>query len=386
MNKEELARLNEQGWAEHPDFRGVKIIERYGFLWRRRRLVHRGDGNCVFLTPEGRCRIHQDFSEPEKPLICRTFPFQLVPLESFAYLTLRRYCPAAAADVGRELDEYIATARELAELRRKPLESIDPPPATGRHRRTWQDTFRVLEAIERLMLDEAYPVVRRLVHAVQFCRLLDMCKLHRVDAERLGPLLEMLETSAVEDAKEVFRQRRPPRRAVAGLFRQAAFEYARMHPKVQPERSWRERLRLIRSTLAFVRGKGRVPQIHPDFPETTFEALERPLGHLSGDVLRPLAKYFEIAAASKHYAVLGRRRWTITESFAALAMAYAAGMWLLRLGCGNREPSSDDVIDAVGAIDRGQGYGPLLGHRHRVRVRTAARLGELTRLVAWYAR
>lgn len=159
-----------------------------------------------------------------------------------------------------------------------------------------------------------------------------------------------------------------------------------MHPKLVTDESWSERLRLFRRAMAFGRGKGRVPQMHDCFAETTFEDLERPLGHLAVEVLRPLNTYFEVAAASKHYALLGRRSWSLVESFRALAMAYPVAMWILRLVCGERSPALEDVIEVVVAIDRGQGYAPLVGRRHRAQINTLARLGELPRLVVWYAR
>lgn len=386
LSDQDVQRLREQGWHEHPDFRDLRIVERRGRVKKGHRLVHRPDGTCVFLTPEGRCRIHQDYGEPAKPLVCRTFPFQLVPLDDFACLTLRRYCPSAAADRGRKLKDYVSTVRKLAE-QRPPQDETDGPPAVTRgHRRSWKDTLRITDAIERLMLDTRYPPVRRLVHGLQFCKLLDLCRLHKLSSERLEPLLGMLEVSAVEEAKGLFQGRRPPSRAAAGLFRQSAFEYVRLHPKFGAEQSWRERFRLMRTALAYARGKGRVPPIHPDFPETTFKALERPLGHLGAEVLAPLGAFFEAATASRHYALPARRKWAVVESFRALAMAFPVAMWLLRLGCGDRPPTVDDVIDVVGTIDRGLSFGSLVGRRHRTRVRVAARLGELTRLVVWYAR
>ena len=70
----------------------------------------------------------------------------------------------------------------------------------------------------------------------------------------------------------------------------------------------------------------------------------------------------------------------------ALALSHAIAMWLVRLSCGPRPPQAEDVCGAVGAIDRGQTYAPLCGRRHRRRVGSLKRLGELPRLVAWYAR
>ncbi len=386
LSDDELRRIRQQGWHQHPEYRGVRIVERDGLLKRRYRLVHRSDGNCVFLAADGRCRIHSDHGEAAKPLPCRLFPLQLVPLEDHAYLTLRRYCPSAAADAGREVKQYLGIVRELAQRHHLAPKGTRPPAVLPRQRRSWKDTLRIAEVIERLMLDNRYPPVRRLAHGLRFCELLEMCRLRKLPSERLGPLLAMLETSAVEETNELFRDRRPPGKAAAGLFRQIAFEYIRLHPKLITQESWSERLRLLGRAIAFGRGKGRVPQVHTSFPETTFKELERPLGHLAVDVLHPLTTYFEAAAASKHYALLGRRKWPLVESFRALATSYPVAMWILRLACGDRPPAVEDVIDVVGAIDRGQGYAPLVGRRHRVRINALARLGELPRLAIWYAR
>lgn len=382
----ELQKIRRQGWDKHPDFRGINVLERDGWLKRRYRLAHRSDGRCVFLTAEGRCRIHQEHGASAKPLLCRMYPLQLVPLEGFAYLTLRRNCPSAAADRGRKLEEHLGEARRLAEEGRMLSGVHRPPPISRGHRGSWQETLRVAEVLERLMLDARYPPVRRLAHGLQFCKLLDACRLGRLGRERLGPLLDMLEGSAIEEGGEPFRNRRPLRATVAVLFRQTVFEYVRLHPRLVTQASWRERMRLIRTALAYARGKGPVPRIHPDFPQATFEALERPLGPLSVEALRPLTTFYEAAAASKHYAVLSRRRWSLTESFRALALTYPVAMWLLRFACGGRSPEVEDVVEVVGAIDRGERYGPLAGRRHRRRVRNISRLGQMPQLLAWYAR
>jgi hypothetical protein len=236
------------------------------------------------------------------------------------------------------------------------------------------------------MLDQRYPPVRRLAHGLQFCRLLDASRLDRLEGDRLISLLAMFETSAVEESGVMFRARKPPERSVAGMFRQVLFEYVRLHPKANAEKSWRSRLRLVRGAAAFARGKGRVPDVDLDFPQTTFEDLQRPLGRLPIEVAGPLYALFEAASASKHYALLERRRWPLVDSFRALALGYPVALCLLRLCCSQREPTRDDAIDVVGAIDRGQTYAPLCGRRHLHRIRGLAQHDGLTRLLAWYAR
>ena len=165
------------------------------------------------------------------------------------------------------------------------------------------------------------------------------------------------------------------------LFRQTALEYLRLHPSFVIQRSWRERWRLIVLAAAFARGRGRLPAIHPCFPPNTFEALEAPLGNLPAAVLRPLEAYFEAAAASKQYALLSRRHWSLVENFRAWPFP-------MPLPCGScgwvapRPLQAEDVCGAVGAIDRGQTYAPLTGRRHRQRIASLHRLHELPRLVA----
>ena len=109
------------------------------------------------------------------------------------------------------------------------------------------------------------------------------------------------------------------------------------------------------------------------------------MGPLSEAVLRPLTSFFDANAASTYYAVSARPGWSVVESFRALALTHPLAMWMLRLVCTGREPQPEDMIDIVVAIDRAQSYALLAGHRHRNRIRSLARHGELARLVAWYA-
>jgi len=386
LSDQDVERIRGQRWEEDPDYRGMKILVRQGLFRRRYRLAQRPDGNCIFYTAERRCRIHELHGLEAKPLICQMFPLQVVPLDKVAHVTLRRNCPTAAADRGRPLAEQLGDVRAMVRRSDKPPAPIRPPRITRRSRRPWPDTHRVFDLLERLLRDDRYPLVRRVVHGLTFCRLLDLCRLRRLSGERFRSLLAMLETSAVGESAGFFQARRPPGRLAAMLFRQTALEYVRLHPKFVVEPSWGERLRLIRAAAAFGRGRGAVPPLHPHFPQTTFEALEEPLGHLAQEVQRPLLAYFEAMGASKRYAVMMRRRWSITESFRALALGYPMALWLLRLSCGERPPTVDDMIDVVGALDRGETYAPLAGRRHRRRTSWMDRAGELARLAVWYAR
>jgi lysine-N-methylase len=388
LSDEDLKKLREQKWENHPDFQGVPIVAEHGWLRKYYQLGKRPDGSCIFLTEDNLCRIHRDLGESAKPLVCRLFPFQLVPLEDFAYVTMRQYCPSAAADKGRPLEEHLQYIAQLAEEGKLTVRPIKLPAIFRGCMRSWDDLLLVADILDRLMHDERYPVARRLVNGVQFCDLLERSRVNETGSEELAALLEKLSVAASSEEKsgEIFRQARRPEMVARLLFRQILFEYLRLHPDYHARATWNERRRLIRGAIAFVRGKGPLTFAGENFPATTFSALERPMGEVTEDVMRPLNRFYEKDTAAKQYLLLGDTSWTLVDGFRTMAVSHAAAMWLLRLTCGNRKPGLEDVFKVLRTIDRGMGCDCLLGRRHRRRVAFLNRLGELTRLLAWYAR
>jgi lysine-N-methylase len=386
LNAADLKRLREQGWDTHPDFRRTRILERVGIFDGRYRLAHRKDGTCIFQDADKLCRIHREFGYDAKPHVCRMAPLQMIPLENFVYVTLRRYCPSAAADKGRPLKEQLDDYRRLALASDAVPEPAAAPKLTRRYCRPWKEAMSVADVLNKIVLDERYPLVRRLVHGLEFCELLEQCRLKKIHGPRLVELLSVLQTSAIEAAGPIFENRLPPSRTSSRLFRQTALEYMRLHPDFLPETSWRERGRMIHAALAFARGKGRVPCFRMNFPPAAFAELECPLGPLPDDVLQPLTRYFEAAVVSLRYAMFKGGRWSISEGFAALALGYPVALWMLRFACGPRTPEAQDMINLVMMLDRGETNGSLLGLRHRVRVNALANHQQLSRLAAWYAR
>ncbi len=112
LNDKDLEQIRAR-WGEDPDFRGKKILVRLGLFDKRYRLAQRNDGRCIFQDADKLCRIHKRFGYDAKPHVCRMAPLQLIPLENMAYVTLRRYCPSAAADKGRALKDQLNELREL---------------------------------------------------------------------------------------------------------------------------------------------------------------------------------------------------------------------------------------------------------------------------------
>jgi lysine-N-methylase len=388
LSDEDLKKLRAQKWEEHPEFRGLRIVTRHGWLRKYYQLGKQPDGACIFLTEENLCRIHRDLGEAAKPLVCRLFPFQLVPLEKFAYVTLRQYCPSAVAENGRPLEEYLPQIAQLAVEGKLIDKPITLPAIIPGVKRNWDDLLLVAAAVDRLVLDQSYPLVRRLVHGLQFCNLLQQHRAELLGSNQLESLLDELATMAAAEqpTNEILLQPRRPITAARLTWRQILFEYLRLHPDYRAEPTWAERWRLIRGAMLFARGKGRLKFSEKFFPATTFEILEQPLGRLDEDLLHPLTRFFEKATAARQYLLLGDRSWSLVDGFRSLALAHSAALWLLRLSCGAKRPTLEEVFKAVRTIDRGLGSDSLISRRHRRRIDYLNRLGELPRILAWYAR
>ncbi len=386
LDEDDLAKLREQEWHKHPDYQGVKTVVRRGLFGGRPHLGQRDDGTCVFLMEDGLCRIHKDFGFERKPLICQMYPLQIVPVGKTAYLTMRRSCPTAAADQGRPMAEHIKEAKDFARQRPRIAEQISPPKITRRHRRSWKETMQVTAAIEKLMTDAKFPLIRRIVHGLRFCDLLEQCRLQNTDAQDLGELTAVLREAAIDESSELFREGQPPSRSARPLFRLTVAGYLRLHPSYHVRESWSERWRLAWSAFKFARGKQEVPRIHESFPAANFKDLEEPFGHFEQSVQQPLNAYFEANAVSKQYAVAVRQGWSIVEKFRALALAYPAALWMMRYFLQGNSPTPEDAIDMVTTIDRGQGHDALVGPIHRRRIASLKQLGALEQLAIWYAR
>ncbi len=386
LSEQDRQRLQQQGWDKHPDYRGIRTVVREGWFSLQYHLAQRDDGGCVFLTPDGLCRIHKEFGFEAKPLLCQMFPRQIIPLGDRAVLTIRRACPSAAQDLGRLAEEHLPDVRRLAD-EGKLLEKPTAAPAIKRgERRSWKVALKLLRTLERMLRDERYPPVRRIVHGLVLCRLLTQARTRKFDDKRVGELLEVLETTASDEAAPLFAERKAPAGISGIMFRQIGLEYIRLHPQVRIHKTWAERWKMVRFGFAMLRAKGRVPRLSEQLPQPQFAALEEPLGVLDPEIYQPFARYLETLGASYQYALARRAGWSIVESFQSLALTYPLGMWMLRWTCAGRAPTVKDAADIIVTLDRGQGYIPLSGFRQRTRLNMLAASGDLERMVIWYGR
>ncbi len=386
LSVEDAQRLRSQRWDEQPEYEKTRIMIPNKNAGSAFRLAHRDDGTCIFLSQDGLCRIHTKFGIEAKPTVCRTFPMQLIPHEKQAVLTYRRACPSAAADQGTLARERVGLIKQMVRDGGLKAESTTPPLLKSGERRNWKTIRIVLETLGELLRDGRYPPVRRLVHALQFASNLEAAKTRQLTDHQIAELARTLAELMPEEAKSFFENRTPPSRISKILFRLTAISCARLHPHCRHQANWNTRLDLARTSWKCLRGSGAMPDWGNAFPTATFESLEDPLGIQPADVYLPLSRLIETTSESFLYALADRGRWSVTDSVRGLCMLFPIGMWLLRWQAAQREPTMQDMLNIVVALDRSQGYQPLNGAQHRLKLAILGFNGELERLVVWYAR
>lgn len=82
-----------------------------------------GDGACGFLSPAGRCRLHEELGESRKPLTCRLFPYQFHARENGPLLTTSFSCPTVARNEGTPTRTRL---RDIERLQRAWLKEHTP--------------------------------------------------------------------------------------------------------------------------------------------------------------------------------------------------------------------------------------------------------------------
>ncbi len=390
LSDEEVRRLEQQGWTSE-DLGGLPPFRRVGPPWRRKvELNHRPEGGCVFLSPEGRCRIHERHGYETKPLPCRLFPFVLMPAGDHWRVGLRYACPSAAANRGRALPEHAADLRRFADdlARREKLEPGEdgaltrPPRLDDGTRLSWPDTLRLVDTFLKIIRTGRDPVERRVRKCLHLVELMRQAKLREVSSGKLGELLGILVDAAEVETPASPLMLPPPNFVGRALFRQAAALFTRKDHGPNRGLARRGRVALLRAAMAFARGTGPVPRMHAKLPETTFEQAEEPRGPLPAEAEAVLERYYTIKVGSLQFVAQGLPLW---EGLESLAVTLPVILWVARL---YRDlPAAEAVTQALVIVDDHVGFNRVLvSLRQRLSFRLLARTGQLARLIAWYSR
>ena len=89
------------------------------------RIRKRDDGACGFLSPDNRCRIHEELGGAKKPLTCRLFPYAFHSAADGVVVTASFGCPTIVANQGTSITapESFAALESL----RKEWFNVHPP-------------------------------------------------------------------------------------------------------------------------------------------------------------------------------------------------------------------------------------------------------------------
>jgi lysine-N-methylase len=390
LTDEERERIAEQDWHDQADLVGVPAVVREGSWWAPRwRLNQRADGGCVFLSAEGRCRIHERFGAAAKPLACRLYPFVLVPAGDHWRIGLRFACPSAARNEGRPLAEHETELRRLAaELDRRDRVSerpVPPPPLQQGQAVDWPDLLRFVQAVLALLQDREDRIERRWRKCLALAAICRQARFEQVKGGRLEEFLNLVGAGLDGEVPADCGSVPPPSGVGRVLFRQALAAHIRKDAGPDRGPATRSRLSLLSAAWQFARGRGPVPRLHAMFPRTTFDSLEKPAGPLPEVCEEILERYYVVKVASLQFcgaANFGLPFWTGLES---LALTLPAICWLARaLGDLPREAA---VQGAIGIVDHNFGYSPhLAGRWRRLALAMLAQRRELEKLIGWYSR
>jgi lysine-N-methylase len=389
VSLEERERIQAQGWERDPALQGVPLFKRHGRWWSGRyQLNHRRDGACVFLSAEGRCRIHERFGPAAKPLACRVYPFLLVPAGDHWRVGLRFACPAAAASQGRSLADHDSELADYARLLERQVvgdvREVQPPPMARGQAVAWRELLRFVQALSNLLQNRADRFEHRMRKCLALAHICRQARFDEVKGNRLTEFLTLVGSTLDDEAPQDPTTLAPPTWVGRVLFRQALALYVR---KVYgPEQSRvRNRLALIGAAWRFTRGRGRVPPVHGWLPETTFAQGETTRGPLPAGVEEILERYYLIKIGSLQFCGPTHFGYTFWDGLDALALTLPVVLWVIRILA--PLPLEQSAIRAIGMVDNNFGFNPLLGMaRQRLGLGILSRRGELEKLIAWYAR
>jgi lysine-N-methylase len=390
LSDEDRRRLAEQDWEQEPEAAGRQWEVQEGpGRFARYHLKQRADGRCLFLSDQGRCRIHERFGAAAKPFACRLYPFILVPAGDHWRVSLRYACPAAAQNQGKPLPEHAGEftdyAAEMERQEKLAGRTIAPPALQTGQCAAWPDLFRFTETLSSILSNREDRLERRWRKCLALAALCRQAKFDEIKGQRLKEFLELVTSGLDAEVPADPSALTAPTWVGRVLFRQALAVLVRKDVGSQRGPATQSRFALLVAAWRFARGRGLVPRVHALLPQITFDELETPLGPLSEEAELLLERYYLVKLSSLQFcggANFGLPFWRGLES---LALTFPVILWLVRAF--HDEQRETDVARAVSIVDHNFAYSPHLGGRfQRLALRLLAQRGELEKLIAWYSR
>ena len=390
VTAEERARIEAQDWNNDPTMKGVKLFAKMGGIFsREERLNQTPTGDCVFLDEKGGCRIHAKFGSEAKPLACRIYPFVLVPAGDHWRIGLRFACPSVAEDRGRPIVKHQSAVKEYVEALEKQVglahRSVPLPMLQKAQTVSWSDIGLFQRTFHGIILQEGQPLEWRLRKCLALIELCRGARFDKLAGDRLREFLSVVTEGLNPDVPAHPISIPPPGWIGRILFRQTMAIYSRKDAGKNKGISRHGRLALLWAAFCFARGWGRLPRMHAEMPETTFEQLDAPQGPLPDVSTRQLVRYYQVKIESGQFFGPNNFHLRFWDGLETLILTYPAIMWMSRAL--NDRPREEAISLGLRMVDDNFGFNPLLGSRRQLFAsRLLARRSELTRLVAWYSR
>jgi lysine-N-methylase len=382
VTDEEKRRIEDQGWAQKPEFAGKALFRKVKGRWA----LNEQQGGCIFLDERGWCRIHSSFGPEGKPLACRLYPFILVPAGDHWNIGLRFACPSVSTNKGRSLREHLPDLRRYADLLRHQMPTIDklaPPALQRRQRVAWADLQRFVQSLSRIFSDRGQRIERRWRKSLALAELCRQARFDSVQGKRLDEFLSILEGALDAEVPARPEELPPPSGLGRLLFRQWLALYVRKDTGQHAGIARRGRWALLKAALRFARGTGIVPAIHGLLPPVRFEDLEMPQPAWPESCELLLERYYLTKLHSLQFVGPTNFHHHFWDGLESLALTFPAIVWVARAF---RDRSPEDAVTvAVRIVDDSFGYHPLLGTaRQKLALRILSFRSEIPRLIAWY--
>jgi lysine-N-methylase len=391
VTEEERRRIEGQGWASRPEFQSQPLFASIGPFWRREhRLAHRPDGSCIFLDERGLCRIHGEFGEEAKPIVCQFYPYMLAPTDKELRVSVRFSCPSAVKNLGRPVRDQSAQVREYAKKLIPPTAQAPKPPALSAGQVVeWSRLLDVVDTLEKIVARAGTGLPERLIQAVSFTKLLEQARVSQMSKSDFRELLSILAHASEEVSTQGLAGERCPGWALT-LFRLIVAQCARKDLSPHLRSGLRGRWGLLQAALRFARGRGVVPQLQPLFGNVPFSAVEQSFGVIPEGAAEILERYYRIKLSGIQFFGGSFFHVPLIEGFYSLALTLPVILWIARwlaATAGRGTMTTDDVITALTVVDHQWGFAGTFGFAYsRWRVRILASHGQIERLILHYSK
>jgi len=364
-------RIDQQNWADELS------TQPYLRLGRIHVLNQMPDGRCVFLSEDGRCRIHAKHGPAAKPLACQLYPFTLEADHDGLRAGLRFDCPTVARNDGPPLASHRSNLADLASVFATELPSAHR--ASGErlelvrgHAVSAETVDRLVDLIHRWLRDTKRPLLHRLLGFHEVVHTLGEARLNRFDDDRLIELVELLMSDMPQRVSELAdAPAAPPTAKQSRLLRQAVFVHCEHLSAREVGASFAKtlvyRLDQLRRARRMTAGQGEVPRLGPLEVGVDFNTIQRVVADpdLGGQPChRLVTRYLEERVACRTAFGPAYYGWPVLDGLQALLLAVGVTGWLARClaAAGQRSVYGfEDVVRAVGLVDRTAGRAPGLG-------------------------